>query len=260
MMLKAKLKSGCLAIAGLSVLALAAQAQTDGGGTTTGNPYVPPAGSNYTADSGKKGDAPTTGADLFGMAIQLADFGLDNSDALSLVVAAKLVAAAKPQPGDGSVRESSDAPALEELVPTTPAEMLAAARAIAGDDATLIAAIDQAEASLGAGGAVYSAQDSAQFSSVTGAGTYDFYVDGYQTAVIDESFYGGEYAEVTAYGFEYAADVDLYVYDENGNLICTSATYGNAEGCGWYPNWTGAFSIVVSNNGAAGTWVTLATN
>ena len=44
-------------------------------------------------------------------------------------------------------------------------------------------------------------------------------------------------------------NLDLFIYDENGNLICSSRRGSDREGCAWTPRWTGPFRIKVRNYG-----------
>lgn len=44
-----------------------------------------------------------------------------------------------------------------------------------------------------------------------------------------------------------AQDIDLWVYDENNNLITKSTTYGCNESVVVIPRWTGPFRIVIEN-------------
>ena len=55
-------------------------------------------------------------------------------------------------------------------------------------------------------------------------------------------------------------DVDLVVYDSNGNRICSSTRGGDREYCRWTPAWTGEFTVRVSNYGRVYNAVTMVTN
>jgi hypothetical protein len=60
--------------------------------------------------------------------------------------------------------------------------------------------------------------------------------------------YGGEYTELALIG-DGDTDLDLFVYDENGNLIASGETYSDVEVVGFTPLWTGTFIIEVHNFG-----------
>ncbi|MCX7962606.1 MAG: hypothetical protein N2653_13690, partial [Burkholderiales bacterium] len=44
-------------------------------------------------------------------------------------------------------------------------------------------------------------------------------------------------------------DLDLFVYDETGRLVCRSERPVDEEICQWVPRWTGVFRIEVRNLG-----------
>jgi hypothetical protein len=46
--------------------------------------------------------------------------------------------------------------------------------------------------------------------------------------------------------------LDLYVYDENGNLITSQVGPGDNCLARWQPKWTGPFTIRVVNRGGIG--------
>lgn len=74
-------------------------------------------------------------------------------------------------------------------------------------------------------------------------------IDAYSNHVFHEVFYAGEQAQVHVLG-DGDTDLDLFVYDENGELICSSETFSDRESCSWYPRWTGSFYIEVMNLGS----------
>ena len=61
-------------------------------------------------------------------------------------------------------------------------------------------------------------------------------------------FYGNEYAEVAIVG-DGDTDLDLFIYDENGNFIASGETYSDVEVVGFTPLWTGTFIVEVHNLG-----------
>lgn len=62
------------------------------------------------------------------------------------------------------------------------------------------------------------------------------------------SFNGGEMAQVTVAG-DGDTDLDLYVYDANGNLVAKDDGSSDNCTCRWYPRWDGKFTIKVVNRG-----------
>lgn len=73
-------------------------------------------------------------------------------------------------------------------------------------------------------------------------------VNGSDKDTYQERFVGSELAGATLSG-DGDTDLDLYVYDFNGNLICKSEANSDDEICSWTPAWTGTFKIVVLNRG-----------
>lgn len=57
-------------------------------------------------------------------------------------------------------------------------------------------------------------------------------------------FRGREQAVVRVTG---EGDLDLFIYDGNGNLIAKDDAEDNTPVCVWTPRWTGTFKIVVKN-------------
>ena len=58
--------------------------------------------------------------------------------------------------------------------------------------------------------------------------------------------WGGEYCEFAIVG-DGTTDLDLYIYDENYNLIGSGTSYSDIEIVGFTPRWTGTFIIEVHN-------------
>lgn len=57
----------------------------------------------------------------------------------------------------------------------------------------------------------------------------------------------GETAAVVYVSGPGDADLDLYVYDEYNNLICSDESAGSGAQCSWRPRWTGSFLVDVRN-------------
>mgnify|MGYP004682917257 FL=1 len=170
------------------------------------------------------------------MAAELSKYGYANNDALSLIQAARLVKQANmvqvktektEEQGQESVGEKKGDISLDA------AKLLADAKAKAGNNGTLLALIDEVETTRGAtNGPRYNR------TSVKAKGT-----DVYRI-----SFRAGEIAIITAIG-DGDTDLDLYVYDENGNLIEKDVDYSDDCVVTFTPRWTGVFVIKVVNRG-----------
>lgn len=185
------------------------------------------------------------------VAAELSKYGYANKDALSLIQAARL----SKQTGF-SLEEKKKAefeemrPAPEEgkkggQVSLDPAQLLADAKSMAGDDGVLLALIDDVNSNVrgAVGGPKYSR-------SSVNAGGSDIY---------NISFRAGELAIVTVIG-DGDTDLDLYVYDNNGNLIDSDTDYSDDCVCTWTPRWTGNFRIKIVNRGRVYNSYVLRTN
>ena len=73
------------------------------------------------------------------------------------------------------------------------------------------------------------------------------------------NFRGGESAYVIVSG-DGDTDLDLYIYDENGNLITSDTDYSDDCVCSFTPRWTGKFYIKILNRGRVYNNYVLATN
>lgn len=198
---------------------------------------APKKGSN--ADHQKTGVSSDSATDVSAVATAtaLARYGDARKDPLALITAARLLKQAGPSPTEfqrvagkpGEAKQAQDRWAVDAI--------LARAKALAGGDATLIALADDV-AKTGKRGA-------------TGGGK------GVRTVVRSRGtdrfrvvFNGGEPARVLVSG-DGDSDLDLYVVDENGNVVCKDDDATDDMVCGWTPRWTGTFIIQVVNRGVA---------
>ncbi len=204
-------------------------------------------GDNISQEAAKP-DEPAT-AKLYAMARDLVEYGRKNNDPLSLIVAANIrqqisltEVDRKPTSTEGTGGTAEDA--TPEL---TVDAILDEAKSMSSDDEAIVALADDIKASATKG-------------RTAGPGYNVVTLPGSTTDNYDNvSFNGGEYAEVYAEGSG-ATNLDLYVYDENGNLICSDTDYSDIAYCGWTPKWTGPFSIKVINQGSASNRYALITN
>lgn len=74
-------------------------------------------------------------------------------------------------------------------------------------------------------------------------------VDANNTKVYHITLRGNEDTQIVLEGVcpQYGADIDLWVYDENHNLIIKSTSVGCYEQVHFVPRWTGVFRIEVEN-------------
>lgn len=81
----------------------------------------------------------------------------------------------------------------------------------------------------------------------------------YHTDVYHISFRSGERASVYVSG-DGDTDLDLYIYDEHGNLVASDDDSTDKCLCTWVPKWTGVFRIKVKNRGGTSNLYAIETN
>lgn len=74
-------------------------------------------------------------------------------------------------------------------------------------------------------------------------------VEARSTDVYKYRFYANEEAYIVVKGDGHT-DLDLYIYDENDNLIDSDTDEGDICVCSFTPKWTGKFTIKVKNLGS----------
>ena len=195
-------------------------------------------GSNQAAEKGKVTPA-AEGVAQLGLAGELATYGRETRNPMALIVAAEMVAGAGAQDKartkttEGKGVAGADKEAKPDL---STAALLDEARGLAGQNAALLAAIDRVGASESKG----RANGPGQVSERVLAGDYDLYT---------VRFNGGEEAAVLVVG-DGDTDLDLYVYDENDNLVCDDTDSTDTMLCQWTPAWTGNFTVKIKNLGS----------
>ncbi|MEL6503159.1 MAG: hypothetical protein AAFO61_05585 [Pseudomonadota bacterium] len=60
------------------------------------------------------------------------------------------------------------------------------------------------------------------------------------------AFAGGRFAEVYSEG-RGDANLDMFIYDGSGHLVCSQTDPSNISQCGWTPSFTGPFTVVIEN-------------
>jgi len=201
-------------------------------------------GTNVGED--KKASAATAVSQL-ALAAELVAYGDKNKDAMALILAAKIQ---KKNPTHEEKRKKSSKGGGKDDKKAGKADstdaVLARARKLAGKDKGLLALVaDVADmSSRGLSG---------------GAGSTRDRVLARSTDIFELTFKGGERAEILIKG-DHDTDLDLYVYDENGNDICKDTDSTDTMYCRWSPRWTGKFRIEIRNLGSISNIYTLETN
>jgi hypothetical protein len=193
-------------------------------------------------------------ASLALLSAQLARYGDEKKDAMTMIVAARLLvesgALAKELSKTSEGKNEAEAKP-KQVIDGSVAGLLERAKKYAGDRKDLIALADDVAAAKSKG-------------RIKPAGAADVYmgttvVKARTTDVIKVSFRGGETAVVGVSG-DGDTDLDLYIYDENGNVVASSTAAGDDEIVRWRPRWTGEFAIKVMNRGTTANRYTLMIN
>lgn len=173
------------------------------------------------------------------LAYDLADYGYKNDSASALLQAAEIMTQVQKTKKDfKSKQEGTSAENPDGKKDVSVNALISDAKKIAGSDKNLLAwakTVEKAanKSTRGAsGGALYS-QD---FAYANG-GTTTFWA----------FFDANRLAEVSVGSFD-GADLDIYIYDENGNLIVSDTSSNRNAYCAFRPYFTTQFRIVVKNN------------
>lgn len=185
-----------------------------------------------------------SGVRVIALSQDLADLGRRDKDALMLIVAADIAKKADVRRIDrapeGAVAESSDPYAVEAL--------LAEAVALGGASPVIKALADEVRASATKGRVVSKGYSVA---TLKGAGT-DWYRG--------QKFVGGQYAEVSVQARGGSGSLDLFLYDDKGNLVCRDLRQSGTGYCGWTPSVTSSFDIKIVNRTGQAFRYALSTN
>lgn len=175
------------------------------------------------------------------LANQLAKYGYKTFSATALIEAAKIISSINtqelkyesyqqgPKTGNQTIKPSEERYDLESI--------LAAARKYADGDVQLLSAITEIEKG-----------SQATRGRVGGPGEKYSYVVGNGTDSYEISFISGELAEIGVKG-DGDTDLDLIVYDSNGNLIVQDVDYTDTCYVSWVPSWTGRYFVKIVNHG-----------
>ena len=185
---------------------------------------------------------------------ELAKYGYEVESASALIEAANILVSTPTQAMDAefTAGETTETGDKAEKPALTPAKLIADAKELADEDEVLLAMVAKVEKKLAA--------DAEGTRGAVGGPKYDYgtvYARDY--AYYDASFIANQLAEVVVSG-DGDTDLDLYVYDSNGNLIASDTDFTDDCYVRWYPKWTGRFRIKIVNRGGVYNNYVIATN
>ena len=238
--------AAALLVVGVCVQGLAAQAPAGNKGTNTAE------------DKGK--DTASPAVSRLSEAMTLIAYARENQSPLAMVTAVQMlrgvratdsterVPAKTTEAGKGP--EGKKGKTAEATI--DPAALLNEAKGWAKGNAQVLAVID-AELAKPAGAT------SGTLGASGGANRHTDQVKAYFTDSYRVRFNGGEIAKVAVLG-DGDTDLDLFIYDENGNLIVKDDDRTDQCYVQWTPRWTGFFTIKIKNLGRVYNQYTVLTN
>ncbi|MEE3314146.1 MAG: hypothetical protein VZR56_08310 [Treponema sp.] len=174
------------------------------------------------------------------LAYDLADYGYKNDSASALLQAAEIIASVPKQKADVEAKlEGTSVDNPEKAKSDYSVDSLIAdAKKLAGKDKNLLAWAKNVEkaAKKSTRGASSGALYDSYFAYANGGTTY-----------YDWFFDANRVAEVGVHSLD-GADLDLYIYDENGNLIIADTGCERNAYCSFKPYFTTKFRVIVKNN------------
>lgn len=166
----------------------------------------------------------------------MARYGDRTKDPLALIAAARVIK-------DVGSRESNAVRTGGSDTKNKPDEMtveaiLARAKALAGGRADIVALADDVAKSGTRGGSYGPGIKRNTVVSTNGTDSYRI------------QFNGGEQAVVYAKG-DGDSDLDMFVYNQNGQLVCRDEDPDDEMLCRWTPSYTGTYTVRIRNLGVA---------
>lgn len=220
-------------------------------------------GTNASADKGKEGGN-ATGVSVLNQAGQLVRYARENESALAMLTAVQMIERVKYQEksdrlgakkSDVSTQSGKDEAKTDQKEQNTEVtfdtqKLLAEAKGWAKGNPQVAALIDAEAAKHSSTGTL---------GATTGPIVHHDHVYARHYDDFAVTFYAGELARVAVIG-NGSTDLDLYIYDANGNVITADTDYSDQCLVQFVPRWTGTFRIRVVNNGYVGNNYVLMTN
>lgn len=176
------------------------------------------------------------------LANQILRYGYENRSALALSDALQILSENPTQPFNatrqGETVDESKSDGKKVPISFDYNTVLADAKKFAAGDPNLLAIIEDIDAEAKGAHRGNINGPSRDYSSVNGRSYVDY------TA----NFVAGQLAEVLVSG-DGDTDLDLYVYDSNGNFITSDTDYSDDCYVRWVPAWTGRYTIRIVNRG-----------
>jgi len=224
-------------------------------------------GTNVSTDKGKEGGA-ATGVSVLNEAAQLVRYARENESPIAMLTAVQMIERVRyqensdrigakktdvsTQSGDQakSDQAKSDQKEQNPAVTFDTQKLLAEAKGWAKGNPQLVALIDAEAAKHTTIGTLGATTGPIVHHDQVYARHYDDFA---------VNFYAGELARVAVVG-DGDTDLDLYIYDANGNLIVADTDYSDRCLVQFVPRWTGTFRVRVVNNGYVSNRYVLMTN
>ena len=176
------------------------------------------------------------------LANDLLRYGYTNKSTLALIDALQIFSENPTQPlkteRQGDVVDELKNEGKKARVSFDYETVLADAKKFADGDENLLAVIENIDAEA----------KGAQRGAVNGPSRHYDTVNGNSTDTYNISFIANSLAEIVVSG-DGDTDLDLYVYDSNGNLIAKDDDYTDDCYVRWCPRWTGRFIVKIINRG-----------
>ncbi|MDO4557068.1 MAG: hypothetical protein Q4B70_18310 [Lachnospiraceae bacterium] len=196
---------------------------------------------------------PSKDVEMIRLANNLAKYGYENFSALSLIEAASIlndIATQELNPVSFEKGLEGENSGVKKDKPGfTVDNLLSDATKFADGNENLLALVNEAKAKVGA----------VTRGRVGGPGRTVSSVNGNSSDTYQIRFIANQYAEILVSG-DGDTDLDLYVYDSNGNLIVKDDDYTDDCYVRWIPAWTGNFIVKIVNRGPVYNNYVLVTN
>ncbi len=190
-------------------------------------------------------------AEQLALAGYLVKYGYETQTALPLIQAVQIYQQLNVQPAlDGEKTETQDAPVSDRISKTerpilSEEQLLADATTYADGNKILLALIKDCKGTTRG--------------AAEGPVSHYARVRAKSTDIWRIRFRGGEAAYVVVSG-DGDTDLDLYIFDENGNLITSDTNYSDHCTCSFTPRRTGYFCVKIKNRGIVCNYYSLITN